>query len=457
MATAADSAVHEGHKERDRQPREVAKTLAGPTPRTLGTLDQGAFWVNLGVSLLGFTGAATVMMPAGVPPLSFVAAVLATVVGTVIGSVMLGLSAVPGALTQAPSMVLLRGLFGARLSYLPTVLNVLQLVGWGTFELLAITQGAQAVFGGGPHWLFVLIAGVLTMVMTIWPLGAVRMLRRYVTVAVAVAIVYLFVQVLRQPTPDIGAGSWDGFWLGSDAALAVAVSFIPLASDYSRHAKSTRAAFSAAAVGYSVAQILCYVLGLLVLLQAGNAEAPYSPFLSVPLGAVFLGVIVLREVDQSFADTYSTGVSLQNLLPRTDRRALTVAVGVLTTVLALTMDIGQYAGFLTLIGSVFVPLFGVLAADYFGRRRHRDPAAVWDLSESSPSRWRMLLAWLLGLAVYQLINTGDAGIWSHAWRSLAKTVHFTPASWMSASLLSFVVAAALALLFGRLPGGQGRN
>ncbi|MGH3624299.1 MAG: hypothetical protein ACRDQ5_21350, partial [Sciscionella sp.] len=106
MATAADSAVHEGHKGRDQRPHEVAKTLAGPTPRTLGALDQGAFWVNLGVSLLGFTGAATVMMPAGVPPLSFVAALLATVVGTVIGSVMLGLSSVPGALTQAPSMVL---------------------------------------------------------------------------------------------------------------------------------------------------------------------------------------------------------------------------------------------------------------------------------------------------------------------------------------------------------------
>lgn len=446
MATAADSTVYDGPETSDRRQHEVAKTLAGPTPRSLGALDQGAFWVNLGVSLLGFTGAATVMMPAGVPQLSFVAAVLATVVGTVIGSVMLGLSAIPGALTQAPSMVLLRGLFGAKLSYLPTTLNVLQLVGWGTFELLAITQGAQAIFGGGPHWLFVLLAGVLTTVMTIWPLGAVRVLRRYVTIGVGIAMVYLFIQVLRQPTPNIDRGSWDGFWLGSDAALAVAVSFIPLASDYSRHAKSTRAAFSAAAVGYSVAQILCYVLGLLVLLQAGSSEQPYAPFLAVPLGAVFFGVIVLREVDQSFADTYSTGVSLQNLLPRTDRRVLTIAIGGLTTTLALTMDIGQYAGFLTLIGSVFVPLFGVLAADYFGRRRHLSPAAAWDLSERAPSRWRMLLAWLLGLAAYQLINPGDIGVWSDAWRGLAKAVHFIPASWMSASLMSFVVAAALAML-----------
>jgi NCS1 family nucleobase:cation symporter-1 len=430
---------------------EVSRTLDGPVPRTLGTLDQGAFWVNLGVSLLGFTGAATVMMPAGAPALSFLAALVATVVGTVIGSVMLGLSAVPGAQTRAPAMVLLRGLFGARLSSVPTVLNVVQLIGWGTFELLAITQGAQAIFGGGPAWMYVLITGALTTAMTIWPLGSVRLLRRYVTIAVAISLVYLFVQILRQPVPDLNAGSWQGFWLGTDAALAVAVSFIPLASDYSRHAKSTKAAFSTAFFGYSIAQILCYALGLLVLLQAGTLDEPYKPFLAIPLGAIFLGVIVLREADQSFADTYSTGVSLQNLLPRTDRRVLTIGVGIVSTALALTMDIGQYAGFLVLIGSVFVPLFGVLAADYFGRNRHRDPSAAWDLSETAPSRWRMLLAWVLGLAVYQLIHPGDAGWWSRAWVDLASALHFTPANWMSASLFSFAVAAALAWLLNRLP------
>ncbi|MGH3436467.1 MAG: purine-cytosine permease family protein [Sciscionella sp.] len=430
---------------------EVAKTLDGPTPRTLGGVDQSAFWANLGVSLLGFTGAATVLMPAGVPRLSVFAAIAATMVGTVLGSIMLGLSAIPGARKQAPSMVLLRGLFGGRLSYLPTALNVLQLIGWGTFELLAIAQGADAVFGGGPRWLYVLVTGVLTTVLTIWPLGAIRVLRRYVTVAVAISMIYLFVQVLRQPLPDLTTGSWRGFWAGSDAALAVAVSFIPLASDYSRHAKTTKGAFASATVGYSVSQVLCYLLGLLVLVQAGSTNHPYTPFLAVPLGALFLGILVLREVDQSFADTYSTGVSLQNLLPRTDRRILTIGVGALTTVLALTMNIGQYAGFLTVIGSVFVPLFGVLAADYFVSRSR------WDLSQRAPSRWRMLLAWVLGLAVYQLINPGELGAWSRMWIDLAGALHFTTASWMSASLFSFLAAALLAWAFNLVPLRRQKN
>lgn len=434
-------------------PTEVAPTLAGPTPRTLGFADQGALWANLGVSLLGFAGAFTVLQPPGVPPLSIVAGLVATVVGTVLGSVMVGLSAIPGARTGAPAMVVLRGLFGGRLSYLPTVLNVLQLLGWGTFELSVITQGAQALFHGGPKWLYVVIAGAITTGLTIRPLGSVRLLRRYVTVAVAIAMVYLFVQILRHPLPNLTHGSWRGFWAGSDAALAVAVSWIPVASDYSRHSRSPGAAFGAATVGYSVTQILCYTLGFLALANVNDvADNQFQPFLAVPLGAVFFAVLVLREVDQSFTNVYSTGVSLQNLFPRADRRVLTVGLGVLTTVLALVLDINSYTSFLTLIGSVFVPLFGVLAADYFVAGR----ADTWDMSTAARSRWGMLVAWLLGLAAYQLINPGAVPGWSTAWTRVAGWLHVTPQGWMSASLFSFVVAGIVAYavdLFSRKGNG----
>ncbi|HWE89759.1 MAG TPA: cytosine permease [Pseudonocardiaceae bacterium] len=419
---------------------EVAPTLAGPTPKTLGFADQAAFWANLGVSLLGFSGATIVLAPANAPRLSIVAAIVATVVGTVLGGVMVGLAAVPGAQTDAPSMVVLRGLFGGRLSGLPTIVNILQLIGWGTFELLVIAQAAQALFHGGPRWLYVVITGVVTTAMTIRPLGAVRLLRRYVTVAMVIAMIYLSVQVFRHPVGDLTRGSWRGFWAGSDVALAVAVSWIPVASDYSRHSRAVGTAFGAAAAGFSVTQILTYVLGLLAL--AGSTADPFHPFLALPAGAIFFGVLVLREVDQSFADVYSTGVSVQNLLPKADRRILTGIIGALTTVLALLLNISQYQGFLTLLGSVFVPMFGVLVADYFVRGHRRR----WDLSQNAPSRWGMLVAWLLGLVTYQLINPGAVGAWSTMWTTFAGWLHFTPQSWMSASLFSFLIAGAAGVI-----------
>ena len=45
------------------------------------------------------------------------------------------------------------------------------------------------------------------------------------------------------------------------------------------------------------------------------------------------------------------------------------ALGGVAIVLALVFDVTRYEGFLLLIGAVFVPLFGVLAADYFVVRR----------------------------------------------------------------------------------------
>ena len=110
---------------------EAPLILDEAPPRTLGVLDQGAFWANLGVSLLGFSGALVLLDPLQGAPLTLVAVLAAAVVGSLIGTALVGLSAIPGVRTGRPAMVLLRGLFGARLSYVPTVLNIVQMLGWG--------------------------------------------------------------------------------------------------------------------------------------------------------------------------------------------------------------------------------------------------------------------------------------------------------------------------------------
>jgi putative hydroxymethylpyrimidine transporter CytX len=430
------------------QPRhEAPYTLDEPAPKVLSFWDQSAFWANLGVSLLAFSGAVTVLAPDanGAPRLPILAGIVAMIVGTAIGGVMLGLAAVPGTRAGVPAMMLLRGLFGTRLSYVPTVLNILQMIGWGTFELIVIADAAEQLFGGGPHWAYVVVAGVITTVLSIWPLGSVRVLRRYVTVAVVIALVYFYVQFTREPLPNLTHGSWSHFWVGADYALAVSISWVPMAADYTRHSRSERAAFGAASVAYGLTQIVAYVLGLLALaLVAGDSTKVFGPFQHVALGTLFFAVFVLREADQSFANVYSTAMSIQNLAPRVDRRLLTVVLGALIMVMALVLDMNNYSGFLTLIGSVFVPMLGVLAVDFFcfGGRRG------WDVSDRAPARWSMMVAWAAGIATYQLINPGNVGWWSRLWTDAQKALSFTPASWMSASLLSFAVAAAVTAAVG---------
>jgi hypothetical protein len=91
---------------------------------------------------------------------------------------------------------------------------------------------------------------------------------------------------------------------------------------------------------------------------------------------------------------------------------------------------------------VFVPLLGVLAVDYFVVSRR-----CWDLSETAPARWLMLVPWVLGFATYQLINPGYIRWWADLWTTLRP---FGQHEWMSASVLSFLVAAVVTLPVGLL-------
>jgi nucleobase:cation symporter-1, NCS1 family len=440
-ATAAEFTIVAGDRH-----SEVSRTLAEPVPQALSMFDQLGLWANLGVSLLGFTGAIFVLQPggAGTPELSLTAGLCAIVAGTLLGTLAVALSGLPGARTGAPAMVLLRGLFGAELSYLPTVLNILQCLGWGVFELVTIATAAHTVAPGLPRWGYVLIAGAATALLAVRPLGFIRILRRYVTGAVLVVLVYLFVQLARHPLPAFGHGTWSGFWAATDTVVAAAISFAPLAADYTRHSRTERAAFTGAFAGYSVAQILCYVIGLLALVTvARNPSDIYGAFIALPVGTIGFAILATRELDQSFANVYSTAVSTQNLRPLWDRRVLAIAVAAVTTVLALRLNIADYEDFLVLLGSVFVPMFAVLVVDFFVLSKGR-----WDLSKKARSRWVMLVPWAAGFVTYQLINPGYVSWWVSAWTRFAGLIGFTPASWMSASICSFVVAATATLLVG---------
>jgi NCS1 family nucleobase:cation symporter-1 len=61
-----------------------------------------------------------------------------------------------------------------------------------------------------------------------------------------------------------------------------------------------------------------------------------------------------------------------------------------------------------------------------------------------------LVPWALGFVMYQMINPGYISWWASAWDDVDSSLGFQVQSWMSASILSFVVAAVVTLVVGRL-------
>ncbi|QGF22514.1 purine-cytosine permease family protein [Raineyella fluvialis] len=429
---------------------EAPLVLSTEPPRTLGVWAQTALWGNLGISLFGPLTGALIGLSVGSVGLGL----LATVVGCAIGAVILGGSATLGSVTGAPSMVALRGLLGRRGSTVPTVLNILQNIGWGTMELIVISTTAATILGAGWRWPFVLLAGAVTTTMAVRPLGSVKLLRTIMVWLVLLCSAYLFVMVLRQPSHPIDQTNVIGFWPAVDLAVAGVVSFAPLAADYSRHSRSTKAAFTGAAVGYGLAAIAYYALGVFAIahLNGDLSDAKLiGALVGLPAGGVALFILMVDEVDEAFANIYSTTMSVHNLAPSIDRRVLSIGIGILCTLLAGLMDFSRYQSFLYLIGSVFVPLFTVAVVDFALIRR-----GAWDVSDRAPFRWAPVVAWLVGFLAYQLIYPGDIPGWSDLWTAAAEAIHFTAPSWLGSSVGSIVVSGVAMALLGQLGRGRSR-
>ena len=410
-------------------------TLDQPAAKVLGLWDQTALWASLGVSLL-------LPVTAGffAPGLSLFAVLIAILVGTVLGNLMLGLSAVPGADTGAPAMVLFRGLFGRWGSFVPTGVNLAQCLGWAVFEIVVIAESGDAVIGGGWRWPLVLAAGTVATLMSIRPLAVVQLLKRYIVWLVAASTIWFFVKAISSDLPGFTDGSWDGFWPTADLVAALSVTWMPLAADYSRHSRRPRDAFWGTAIGYAISSAAFFTLGVLVLRGFEGGDVIAS-LLAIPAGGLALAILAIDEVDEAFANIYSTAVSAQNVTPRIDRRVLAVLVGVAATLLALVIDIHDYYDFLVLLGSVFVPLFATFIVDYFVLSRRQ-----WNTSETAPPRWEMLVPWAAGFVMYQLVYPGT-GSWADFWND-RRADWFTPPTWFGATISSFVVAAVLALAIG---------
>src|SRR3984885_8684136 len=142
--------------------------------RAFRTSDAFALWFSLGIGLLVAQAGALL-----VPGMSLPHALAAIAIGTVIGVLLLALAGVVGTDTGLAAMSSLRPTLGLRGASVPAVLNAVQLVGWGSFEIIVMRDSADALakqsFGLSMPLVWTLIFGVLSTLLAITgPLSFVR-------------------------------------------------------------------------------------------------------------------------------------------------------------------------------------------------------------------------------------------------------------------------------------------
>jgi putative hydroxymethylpyrimidine transporter CytX len=415
--------------------------------RVLGTWDTFLLWTNLGISIL-------VLVSAAFLDLSLKQALLATLIGGVIGCSMLAVAALIGADARVPTMVLQRAPLGRRGSYLATGLNVLQCLGWSIFELIIIATAASALadraFGFDALWFWKILFGVVATVLALMgPIGFVRrFVKKFAIWAVAASIVYLIWWIPAHA--DLhhlwsSGGHGGSFFAGMDLIIALSVSWIPLVADYTRFSTGRRSAFWGAGVGYLLPTLFQFGFGAILVLSHSAIQGPVDVITTIAAGSVasFFALLFLTvdETDEAFANIYSTAVSLQNYVPRVSQRTLIVGVSVAATVGALAFDLTQYSRFLYLLGAFFVPLFGVLLADWIQRGMHYTRSDIFDAPVVRPA---MIIAWLCGFLLYEWLAASTGATEGFGfWTSFLNRLHPTHTQ-IGASLPSFALSFALA-------------
>jgi len=142
----------------------------------LGGLDFAVLWGDLSIGLLVLLTGALLVPALGLPE-----ALGAIVVGSLIGCVPLALVGLAGAREGVPGMVLFRPVLGVRGSYLPSVLNILQLAGWTGFEFWAMSQVANQMsirlFGVSNLWLWLAVVAIVCTALALG--GPILMVRKW--------------------------------------------------------------------------------------------------------------------------------------------------------------------------------------------------------------------------------------------------------------------------------------
>lgn len=422
----------------------TALTPLAAGERLFGWRDHAALWLSLGVGLLVMQVGAYL-----VPALGAQAAITVIVLGSIVGAGLLAWTAKLGCDSGLSSAGLMHATYGSSFARLPVLLNIVQLIGWTTFELVVMRDGSVAIarqsgsFSGAlwPLLATLLWGAVLLALLSGSMVTLVRkFIGRYGLPLVMASLLWLTWQFLGKASAQGFAELWNRPGEGGmstltalDLVIAMPVSWLPLVADFARHGRSGNSALRGTWLGYAVANIWCYALGVLVALTAPSTDL-VAALLLAQGGLIALGLILIDEVDNAYGDLYSGAVAGHSLRPGWSVRRWGMALALLSTALATVLPMHSLEPFLLMLSSVFVPLYGVILARLAGRA---DVASLVTQRRVNPSAVGI---WLLGVACYHLLAQ-FAPNWGAALPTLALTFLL---AWGSRALSSRCAVSAAA-------------
>ena len=314
-------------------------------------------WLGAAISI------AEILTGALIAPLGFGTGLIAILAGHLIGGILLYFVGLMGAKSRKGAMESTSLSFGKYGSIFFSVLNILQLVGWTAVMIISSAKALGAAVGFSGDWVWCIVIGALIV---LWVLAWLRnsgILNHIAVGALLVLCIILGIIVFKTGTYTPLSETMS-FGLALELSIAMPISWLPLISDYTKHADKPVKFTLVSSLSYFAGSSFMYLIGLGAALFAGTSDI--VQILSVSgLGVAAMVIVVLSTVTTTFLDVFSAGESIALIYHKVNKKLAGVLICVVGTIIAIFTPIEEYQNFLYLIGSVFVPMAAIMTADYF--------------------------------------------------------------------------------------------
>jgi putative hydroxymethylpyrimidine transporter CytX len=208
------------------------------------------------------------------------------------------------------------------------------------------------------------------------------------------------------------AGSYMSAAVGVELSIAMPVSWLPLAGDYSYKTENKTCAAAMPFAGYFLGSAAMYIFGLFVSLKGGGDFFAFIAESRFRFTAC--AVVVLSTMTTAFLDLYSAAVSSGRFVKTKNPRLPILAIGVFAAAAAAFFPVEKYSefltGFLSAIGMIFAPVYTVVFIDFFMKTPEHGSAPGMRGTIASAINIRAFAAAAAGMFVHRLFTVYETGV-----------------------------------------------
>lgn len=302
-----------------------------------------------------------------IAPLGLKKGLAAIVIGHIIGTLFLAFGGYISFKDNKNAMGKVRDSLGPAGTKVVAFLNVLQLLGWSA---IMIIQGGRALNAatGLSYNISLLVTAIAVF---IWAYSFKNYTSKVNDVSVIVLIILCIMMIFKVDlSKQVTFQNSINFVTAIEISIAMPVSWLPLIGDYTKDGESKKGVFLSSFFGYIIGSVLMYALGLIISVYTGKDIIEFIAGSSV--GFIVCLVVLLSTVTTTFLDIFSAVESSKQIITIKKDNIFITIYCIIAAVLAYFFPMENYQNFLTMIGSVFVPVYTVVFASYFLKERNGD-------------------------------------------------------------------------------------